>query len=542
MSSQSSALLSVSGLEVCYGAQAALRGIEFELLRGEILAIVGESGSGKSTLALALLGLLPAQAHSIRGEVILAGRRLVAAQPRAWSELRGRELSYVAQDPRAAFDPLLAVGQQVAEPLVAHGAPRSEALAKARKLFDEVGLGHDPGLFEALPHRLSGGECQRAALAAALALDPKILIADEPTSALDPVRARALIDLLEALRRSRGLALLWISHDLRAVAARADRVLVLQAGRVVESGSARGVLEQPRHAHTRELVGALARSPARREPRPPEDPLLRVHGLGLTVHRRGSFERARAREFALADVEFELRPGEITAVIGESGSGKSTLLRALLALEGAASGSVHVALSARAIDVLAAHGAELSRARRALGWIPQDPGAALDPRATLETSVAELLDLSAASHEERRSEAGGLLEDCGLAREFGSRLPHELSGGERQRGTLARALAQSPSVLLLDEPTSNLDASVAARIVEGICALVERERMCALWVTHDVDLARACAQRVLVIDAGRIVESGATEDVLSRPKSPAAQRLVRAADWCQTPDRPTFLH
>ncbi len=536
MTATSEVLLAARGLCVSYLAggreRPALLGIDLELGRAESLAIVGQSGSGKSTLALCLLGLLPAAARASAGEIRLGARALDPRDRSQWTQLRGAQLGFVPQDTQAAFDPLLAIGEQVAEPLMSGGMARDAARARAIELLNEAGLENAAELALSLPERLSGGQRQRAAIAAALALDPLVLIADEPTSSLDPVHARALIDLLDRLRRSRGLGLLWISHDLRAVSARADRIVVLCAGRVVETGRAREVLANPAHEHTRELVKSLnlaflTSAPDESAARAPI--VLEVRALAASPARRGSFERARHTPFVLHGLDFELRAGEITALIGQSGSGKSTVLRALLGLEATARGNVRISRDGATSEVLGSASGELRLARRGIAWIPQDPGAALDPRATVIESISEpMLANRTLAGDAARTRAAELLEACGLRRELGSRLPHQLAGGERQRAVIARALAQDPRVLLLDEPTSSLDATVAARIVELVVSLVLTRGLCALWVTHDVELARATAQRLLVIEDGRIVEHGPAAVTLANPASQAARRLLGA--------------
>ncbi len=536
MSDSAGILLSARGLCVSYRAdgheRSALENVDLELKRGETLAVVGESGSGKSTLALCLLGLLPQAARVNAGEISLGARALDPRDVSQWAQLRGTQLGFVPQDTQEAFDPLLAIGEQVAEPLVSKGMANDAARARAIELLEEAGLESAAELAASLPQRLSGGQRQRAAIAAALAQDPTVLIADEPTSSLDPVHAGALIELLDRLRRSRGLGLLWISHDLRAVSARADRIVVLCAGRIVETGRAREVLSNPVHEHTRELVKSLNlafRSSAPDESAARGPIVLEVRGLATSPARRGSFERARHRPFVLQGIDFDLRAGEITALIGPSGSGKSTVLRALLGLEATARGNVRISRDGLTSEVLGRASRELRLARRGSAWIPQDPGASLDPRASVIESVCEpMLANQSLAGAAARVRAAELLEACGLRREQGSRLPHQLSGGERQRAAIARALAQDPRVLLLDEPTSSLDATVAARIVELVVSLVETRGLCALWVTHDVELARATAQRLLVIEDGRIVERGPTAATLAHPASAAARRLLAA--------------
>ncbi|MBK8181107.1 MAG: ABC transporter ATP-binding protein [Planctomycetes bacterium] len=543
MSESGAIVLRAQGVGVSYGALhgrpafQALAGVDLELAQGECLAVVGASGSGKSTLAHAILGLVPSGRACVRGRLWIqtshGPRELDLGDPRGFRGLRGRWLGYVPQDLEAGFDPLQSVGAQIAEALgglstdpggLRGGDPRARVL----ELLSEVGLGASHAA--SLPGRLSGGERQRAALAAALALDPAVLVADEPTSALDSVRAQELLSLLDRLRRTRRVALLWISHDLRRVAAWADRVLVLDQGRAVETGKATEVLREPRHAATRELAQAFL-EPAPAAPRgavePQELPLVQARGLGLVRRRAGWFEVQR--RFELQGVDLELARGEVTALIGESGSGKSTLVRTLLGLEPATAGELTVAWGSERISLRSAGRRELARARTRLGWIPQEPGGALDPRASLLECTEEPLLAAGVGAAAARARAQALLSDCEIGAELWARRVHELSGGERQRGNLARALAQEPDVLLLDEPTASLDPPVAKRMARWVRELVQRRRLAALWVTHDVQLARALASRVVVLDGGRVVESGPAEQVLSRPASDAGRRLVDAA-------------
>ncbi len=521
-------ILSVRKLCVSYAGspQLALDSVDLDFRRAEILAVVGESGSGKSTLGLALLGLLPGSARIHSGEIRYEQHVLDPKHPKSWANLRGRTLGFVPQDTSGAFDPLVSVGAQVGELLSGRGTTGPAALARVLELFEEVGLPNGRELSRALPERLSGGERQRAAIAAALALDPAILVADEPTSALDPPQARGLVELLLRLRERRGLGLVWISHDLRAVARHADRVAVLQGGRVVEFGSASDVLGRPVHGHTQALVRAIPTAVAA-SPEELSKTIFEVHGLWTRPRRGGIFERGRASEFQLRDLTLDLRAGEITALIGCSGSGKSTALRALLGLEELDAGDLTLEGSRSTAAMLGRNSPRLRLLRQRVGWIPQDPGAALDPRASLLESVEEpMIHLDGAAPANARAKAAELLLACGLTALHGSRLPHQLSGGERQRAAIARALAQDPRLLLLDEPTSALDTTVAARIVELVVGLVRRRALCALWVTHDVELARSLGQRVVVMDGGRIVESGPAGALFDRPKSEAARRLV----------------
>lgn len=514
-----SALLSARGLRVDADARALLGPLDLELHTGECLGLVGESGSGKSLTTLALLGLLP-PALQARGELHVDGGD-VALGSRAHAALRGRMLAWVPQDPLASLHPLRTVGAQLVETLrVAHGHDRATARTQAQALLERVELPDARAALARFPHQFSGGQRQRVSIALALALRPRVLIADEPTSALDARIARGVLDLIDALRREEGLAVLLVSHDLPLVGAYAQRLLVLQRGQVVERGDTARVFAQPAHAYTRELLDAdvLASAPP---PQADAPTLLKAEGMRVRY--------PRAPRDALADVSIELRRGEGLALVGESGSGKSTLGRALLRLLRGGQGTVHWIDGAASVDIatLPPHALRAWRART--GVVFQDPYASLDPRLRIVDIVAEPLRIhgrgDAAS---RRARATELLHAVGLGADALERYPHAFSGGQRQRIAIARALATDPALLVCDEAVSALDAHHRASILALLARLKIERGLALLFVTHDLAAAAAVCERIAVLEGGRIVEAGVTADVLRAPQHPHTQALLAA--------------
>ena len=519
------ALIELRGLQVDSGARRLLGPLDLQLHAGECLGLVGESGSGKSLTALALLGLLPPALHA-RGGLVVDGRE-VALGSREHVALRGRVLGWVPQDPLAALHPLRTVGAQLVETLrVLRGLARVPAQAEARALFERVQLPDPVAALRKYPHQFSGGQRQRIAIALALATRPRVLIADEPTSSLDARIARDILDLLDGLRRDAGLALLLISHDLPLVGAYAQRLVVLQRGEVVERGDTRAVFANPRHGYTRELLAADVLAPL---PPPRDDAPVLLRG----EHLRMRYPRA-ARD-ALDDVSIELRRGEGLALVGESGSGKSTLGRALLKLLRGVHGRVLFHGSGLpghgtgAVDLAALPRRELRRLRAGIGVVFQDPYASLDPRLRIADIVAEPLRIHGIGDAAlRRAKAADLLQAVGLDRDMLDRYPHQFSGGQRQRIAIARALATDPALLVCDEAVSALDAHHRAAILALLVALKRERGLALLFVTHDLAAAAAVAERIAVLEGGRIVESGITADVLRAPRHAHTQALLAA--------------
>lgn len=507
------------------GGARLVDGVDLEIGAGEVLALVGASGSGKSLTALALIGLVPPPARAAGGTVALDG-----GAPRAGPDLRGIRgvgVGLVPQDPAASLDPVRRVGDQVAETLRAHRAMgRREAAARARAALGEVGLDRDDH-----PHRLSGGQRRRALIAIALAPGPRVLVADEPTASLDAPVQSEVLELLDRRRRERGLAVLLISHDMGAVARLADRVAVMDRGRIVESGPASAVLRSPRHPATRALVDAAVRprspAPSRPEP-PPGRPLLEARGLGRAFPSR----RGRPGVRALEGVDLRVGEGEVVGVVGASGSGKTTLARLLVRLDAPTAGRALVG----GVDVAQASGAELVAVRRTVQMVFQDPYISLDPRVRVGASIAEPMaihGLGGPSRAERRSHrrarVADLLAAVGLDPDTAARRPAELSGGQRQRVALARALSLEPRALVLDEPASALDAATAARMAGLLADLRAGRGLAYLLISHDLAAVAGLADRVAVMHEGRIVEEGPPGALMASPAHPATRRLVRAA-------------
>ena len=525
------ALLEVRELSVEIGGVKALDSVTFELEPGEVLGLVGESGSGKSLTALAISRLLPPGATS-SGAVRLEGRDLAGLPERALCEVRGRGIGMVFQEPATALNPLLRIGAQVAETVRAHrSVSRAAALAAASTALARVGLDPasiPPGRF---PHELSGGQRQRVALALATVLAPRVLIADEPTTALDVATQAQILALLKTLAAREGMAILLISHDLAVVGRFADRLAILEGGRIVESGPTRALLGAPAHEYTRRLrrdfgLGGVTLAPCAAAP----VPLLVARDLvrDYPGERSGLLGRRKALR-AIDGVGLSLGVGERVGLVGESGSGKSTLVRLLLALEAPTAGSIELGG-----QPFAAGGRRPTPGqRRLVQAVFQDPFGSLNPRFRVERIVAEPLALleQPLSPAERSSRVRRALEDVGLAPDALARYPHEFSGGQRQRIALARALVIEPKLLILDEAVSGLDASLRAQILELLAGLNASRGLGYLLVSHDLGVVRATTERLLVMHAGRIVEEGPTTEVLLAPRHPYTQSLIAA-----TPD------
>ncbi len=497
------------------GPEPLLGPLSLRLQAGQCLGLVGESGSGKSLTGLALLDLLPSGLRG-RGRLRLDGQEIAFDSP-AHAALRGRCFGLVPQDPLAALHPLRRIGAQLVETLgVARRLQRHEARQQAVALLQRVQLPEPQAALSRYPHQFSGGQRQRIAIALALATQPRFLIADEPTSSLDARIAREILELLDQLRREAGLGLLLISHDLPLVGAYAQQILVLRAGAVVEAGDTSAVFSAPGHDYTRELLAADQLQAA---PAADEDAPVLLQAQGLRMRYRG------ATRDALDGVDLELRSGEGLALVGESGSGKSTLGRVLLKLLHGAQGAV--TLDGLRMDTLPA--GELRRLRRRIGVVFQDPYASLDPRLPVWRLIAEPLRIhgigTAASQRQRAKE---LLESVGMDESMLDRFPHEFSGGQRQRIAIARALSTDPDLLVCDEAVSALDAHHRASILALLARLKRERRLALLFVTHDLAAASAVAERIAVLESGRIVESGPTAAVLANPRHPHTRALVDA--------------
>ncbi len=546
-------LLEVSGLTVHYRAAAApaVDGVELSVAPGEVVAIVGESGSGKSTTALAAIGLLRVAGARIEGSSRLAsptpdgdGIDLAAAAPGVLRSVHGREVGFIPQDPTVSLDPTQRVGAQVAEALEVHGlARRDDAWRAAVRLLGEAGIAEPERRARQYPHQFSGGMRQRVLIAIAWACEPRLIVADEPTSALDVTVQRQVLDRLDALRREKGTSLLLVTHDLGVAADRADRILVMSEGRIVEQGPAGRVLEAPQAPYTRSLLAASPSARLREAPRTagssgvagtgsgvgsgsgaPATPLVRLAGVSKEYAAR-SATGARFRFRAVDDVDIDIPRGRTLAVVGESGSGKSTTARIVMGLERPTAGSVVF----DGIDLNAVGARRLRETRRRFQLIQQNPFSALSPQWSIERIVTEpLRSFRVGDRASRRARALELLDRVGLAADVALRRPHQLSGGQRQRVAIARALALEPELVVCDEPVSALDVSVQAQILDLLDELQRDLGLTYLFISHDLAVVRGIADEVLVMSRGRVIERGTVDAVFDDPAAEETQRLIAA--------------
>jgi peptide/nickel transport system ATP-binding protein len=516
--------LEVSGLTIRLPRGAdrefAIQDVSLHLDAGEILCVVGESGSGKSVTASAAMGLLAPGLSIAGGGMRLSGEDLRAKSPEEWRRLRGRRIAMVFQEPMTALNPLMSVGAQLSEMWRVHlGLDRREAEARALAALREVKLPDPEGALRAFPHELSGGQRQRVMIAMALALEPEVLICDEPTTALDVTTQAQVLALIKDLQRRHGTAVMFITHDFGVVAEIADRVAVMQHGRVVEQGAAREILTRPAHPYTRALLAAVpgVAAPAPRPLSP--DAVLEVRGLSKTYATRGLFRRRRPVR-ALADVSLTLRRGATLAVVGESGSGKSTLARCVVGLLGADGGEIVIG------------GAPLPRRRREAArlvqMVFQDPYASLNPRRRAGAQVAQGPIAAGMPPGKALEEARRLFALVGLDPAAVTRFPHEFSGGQRQRIGIARALALQPQVLVADEPVSALDVSVQAQVLALLRDLQARLGLSILFITHDLRVAAQLCDEVAVMRDGQVVEAGRIGEVFAAPAHPYTRSLIEA--------------
>lgn len=534
-----SALLQVSDLAVSYRAGSrtvpAVDGAGLTIDRGEVVAVVGESGSGKSTTAHALLGLLPLQATVGAGRALLAtgGKEidLLGLTERRRRQVRGRLIGFVPQDPMVALNPVKRIGDQIAEVLLVHKlATRSEAKKRAIEAIESAGLDQPAVRARQFPHELSGGMRQRALIAQALIAGPALLIADEPTSALDVTVQRHILDQIAELTVGSGTGVLLITHDLGVAAERADRIVVMRAGQVVEEGSAGDVLSKPQHPYTAELIASapslnsvplIGNNPAGGAAE--AGPLLEVQELIKDYPLPGGSQQRSVR--AVDTVSFVINSGETYGLVGESGSGKSTTARIAARLVEPTSGRVLL----HGQDITSVGGERLRQLRWRFQVVYQNPYASLDPRQDIATIITEpLRAYGGTTRSQRRNQAAELLDRVALPRQVLDRRPAELSGGQRQRVAIARALALRPELVILDEPVSALDVSVQARILELLVGLQSDLGLAYLFISHDLAVVRQIAHRIGVMQDGRLIETGPTLGIFEAPREDYTRDLLAA--------------
>ncbi len=502
----------------------AVRNVNFSIAPAQTLALVGESGSGKSVTALSILRLVAASHSS--GEILFQGNDLAHLTERELRKVRGNRISMIFQEPMTSLNPLHTISRQIAEPLVVHQGMTAQAAARrVRELMDLVGLGDLADRIHDFPHTLSGGQRQRVMIAMALACDPDLLIADEPTTALDVTVEARILELLGSLQRQLSMAVLFITHNLSIVRRFADRVAVMDGGRIVETGTVDDVFTRPQHASTQHL---LASQPRGRPEPVPHDSARRLEANGLKVWfpvRAGVFRRATSHVKAVDGIDLTVRGRETIGIVGESGSGKSTLGMAILRLI-ASEGDIRY--EDRSLQGLGFR--DLRPLRRELQIIFQDPFGSLSPRMSVAGIIEEGLKVHGMGKnpEGRRELVAEALDEVGLEPAMMDRYPHEFSGGQRQRIAIARAMILKPRIVVLDEPTSALDMSVQSQIITLLRRLQNDHDLSYLFISHDLRVVRAMSHHVLVMKAGRVVESGSAHDIFETPKSAYTRALMAA--------------
>ncbi len=557
-------LVSVRGLEVAFRTQGgtvnAVRGVDFDIFPGETVAIVGESGSGKSTTATALINLLPGNGTIAAGSIMVDGKDITRFSQRQMAAIRGGVIGYVPQDPMSNLNPVWSVGFQVEEAVRANGLAthRKDVKARAIEVLKQAGLGDAERRMQQFPHQFSGGMRQRVLIGIGLAADPKLLIADEPTSALDVTVQKTILDHLETLTREKNTAVLFITHDLGLAAERASKLIVMHRGRIVEAGASVDILTNPQHPYTQTLIAAAPSLASRRirGMAAPGAPVLDVAALAaehnpdherelqeapVTIDvkdltkvfaiRRGSF---RSEPLTAVDkISFQVRKGSTLALVGESGSGKTTAARMVLGLEPPTDGDIFV--GGVNLNGLSSRG--LFDLRRRMQPVFQDPYSSLDPQRSIGAAIAEPMKVHGIGDREARSaRVRELLDQVSLPQSIAERYPNELSGGQRQRVAIARALALKPEVVVLDEAVSALDVLVQAQVLQLLADLQDELGLTYLFITHDLAVVRVVADEVAVMEAGRIVETGTSDQIFENAQQPYTQRLLDAIpgsgiDW-----------
>ncbi|MAM10959.1 MAG: glutathione ABC transporter ATP-binding protein GsiA [Rhizobiaceae bacterium] len=544
-------VLSIRDLTTAFATPSGWRnvveGVSFDVDAGETVAIVGESGSGKSVTALSLMGLLPRNKTRVTGTINFRGRDLLALTDAEMQQMRGNEAAMIFQEPMTSLNPVMAVGRQIAEPIMRHrGLPRHDAMKEAIRLMDRVRIPAASKRAHEYPHEMSGGMLQRVMIATALACSPKLLIADEPTTALDVTIQAQILELIKELQAEDHMAVMFITHDMGVVAEIADRTVVMFRSKMMEAGATEDIFSNPATDYTRELLAAAPRlgdlgdSPL---PRPYPDrngvtaeaadtvdrdgpALLNVENLTTRFElRKGVLGRVHARVHAVENVSFALKKGETLALVGESGCGKSTTGRSILRLTEPAKGKVTL----EGQDVGKLPRRDLMKLRQSMQMIFQDPFSSLNPRMRIGEAIAEpMLAHAIATPTEARARVASLLEQVGLSADMASRWPHEFSGGQRQRIAIARALGLNPKVIIADESVSALDVTIKAQVVNLMMKLQQELGLSYLFISHDMAVVERISHRVAVMLLGEIVEIGPRAEIFANPGHPYTRRLLSA--------------
>ncbi len=529
MSKETSPVLEVSGLTIALPGGGdrnhAVDGVSLAVGKGEIVCVVGESGSGKSVTAFSVMGLLARVLKPAAGTIRLEGEDLLAATPQRLRALRGDRMAMIFQEPMTALNPVLTIGDQIEEVLRIHtDLDQPARRAKVLAMLEAMRLPEPERMHASYPHQLSGGQRQRVMIAAALILDPALLIADEPTTALDVTTQAQILKLIKEMQERRGTGVLFITHDFGVVSEIADRVVVMEKGRVVEQGPTAQVLRAPQHPYTRMLIASVPVLKPAQRPEPTGPIALETAGLGKTYRSRGLFKKERVVR-AAADVGIRVRRGETVGIVGESGSGKTTVARCVARLMPPSEGQILVP----DIDIAGLSERRLRPYRRKIQVVFQDPFRSLNPRLTVSESIIEGPVNFGQPRAKALARARELMELVGLQPSALSRYPHQFSGGQRQRIAIARALAMEPEILIADEAVSALDVSVQKQVLALLDDVQKRFDLAILFITHDLRVAAQICDRLVVMEKGLVVEQGRTADVFAAPAHPYTRSLIEAA-------------
>lgn len=527
-------LLSVKNLDVTFEMPdqivQAVSNVSFDIGIGETVALVGESGSGKSVTALSIPKLLPypKARHNADAQIIYQDQNIVPCGESVMRQFRGREIGFIFQEPMTALNPLHKIGKQVAESYRIHNprASKKEIMARIQDVFEDVGLSDLMLRLNAYPHQLSGGQRQRVVIAMALINRPRLLIADEPTTALDVVVQQKILHELEELKEKHKLSLLLISHDLHLVEKIADKIVVMQQGKIVEQGASHDILKSPQHDYTKHLINAQPTGKAVTLPKA-APVILETKGLNVSYRVGSNWQFGKTQtKIAVEPVSLSLKSGETLGIIGESGSGKSSLAFAIARLL-PSKGAIYLGKK----NIAVFEKKSLKRIRSDIQIVFQDPFGSLSPRLTAADIIGEGLSIHKPelSKSERDQAIVAVMESVRLDPKTRYRYPHEFSGGQRQRISLARALILEPKVIILDEPTSALDVSVQADVVDILKRLQKEKGIAYLFISHDLRVVRALAHRILVLKDGKVVEQGNTKDILEKPNNEYTKLLIEAA-------------
>ncbi|CPR14376.1 ABC transporter ATP-binding protein [Brenneria goodwinii] len=505
----------------------AVQGLNYDIHPGEILCVVGESGSGKSMSANAIMGLLPSYLTPESGEILLAGVDLLRQPEEKLRAMRGKDMAMIFQEPLSALNPLMTVGDQIAEVMRVHKSyPGAEAERRVLELLEFVGLPEPEQIRHSWPFRLSGGQRQRVVIAMALALEPKLLIADEPTTALDVTTQAQILELIARIQREKGMAVMFVTHDFGVVAEIADHVAVMEKGLLVEQGPADDVLNRPQHPYTRRLIGSVphGRAAPHEMPSGQNHVVLEVRELRKTYRGGGGWFKPRRVVHAVDGVSFKVMHGETVGIVGESGSGKSTIGRCLLKLTDIDSGQMLF----HGQDIAKLSESQFRPLRSSIQMIFQDPFASLNPRQTVGKILCDGPVANGVPRHHAEARARELLELVELEASAFSRYPNEFSGGQRQRIGIARALALEPQLIVADESVSALDVSVQAQVLRLLRDVQRKMNLALIFVTHDLRVAAHICDRLLVMHRGRIVEQGVPTQIFNAPVAPYTQQLIAA--------------